>query len=49
VPVFVGGVVPAEDAAKLKNMGVAHVFGPGTPMAEIVRVVRDAAGEVAHG
>lgn len=29
VKVFVGGIIPAEDEAKLKEMGVAGVFGPG--------------------
>ncbi len=43
VPVFVGGIIPAEDAETLKALGVAAVFGPGTPMADVVAAVRGAA------
>ena len=34
--VIVGGIVPEADLPKLKQMGVARVFGPGTSMQEIV-------------
>jgi len=37
---FVGGIIPAEDAKKLKEMGVAEVFGPGTPTSVIVEYIR---------
>lgn len=30
VQVFVGGIVPDEDVAALKELGVRAVFGPGT-------------------
>ena len=30
VPVFVGGIIPEEDAAALRAQGVSTVFGPGT-------------------
>jgi methylmalonyl-CoA mutase C-terminal domain/subunit len=33
---LVGGTIPAEDAEELKAVGVAEVFGPGTPTAEII-------------
>jgi methylmalonyl-CoA mutase cobalamin-binding domain/chain len=36
VGVIVGGTIPAEDTPKLIERGVARVFGPGTPLAEIV-------------
>jgi methylmalonyl-CoA mutase C-terminal domain/subunit len=36
VPVFAGGIIPAEDVPGLKEAGIAGVFGPGTPIAEIV-------------
>src|SRR5712692_2692043 len=36
VGVIVGGIVPEVDIPKLKEMGVAHVFGPGTTLPEIV-------------
>lgn len=38
--VVVGGTVPREDVLLLKAMGVAGVFGPGTPMPEIVEFIR---------
>ncbi|WP_435179366.1 cobalamin B12-binding domain-containing protein [Halorussus sp. AFM4] len=39
--VLVGGVVPDDDKAELKEMGVAEVFGPGTPMEETIEFVRE--------
>jgi len=36
IMVFGGGIIPREDAEELKRMGVAEIFGPGTPLAEIV-------------
>src|SRR5690348_2971308 len=36
VGVIVGGIVPEADAEKLIAMGVKKVFGPGTPLDEIV-------------
>src|SRR6516225_9948845 len=36
VGVIVGGTIPAEDIPKLLEQGVARVFGPGTPLAEVV-------------
>ncbi len=43
VPVFVGGIIPDDDAETLRGMGVAAVFGPGTPMSAVVEAVRQAA------
>ncbi|GIW82944.1 MAG: methylmalonyl-CoA mutase [Gemmatales bacterium] len=40
VGVIVGGIIPESDYPKLKELGVARVFGPGTPMDEIVRFLR---------
>ncbi|UCD93045.1 MAG: cobalamin B12-binding domain-containing protein [Methanobacteriota archaeon] len=31
-----GGIVPEEDVPKLKELGIAAVFGPGTPLKEII-------------
>ncbi len=42
VLVVVGGTIPADDADELKNLGVAAVFGPGAPTAEIVDFLRGA-------
>jgi methylmalonyl-CoA mutase C-terminal domain/subunit len=35
VPIFCGGVIPPDDAAQLKAMGVAEVFQPGTLSDEV--------------
>ena len=39
VPVFCGGVIPAEDAAALRAMGVAAVIPPGTLSQELLDIV----------
>ena len=36
VRVMVGGIIPEADVGKLQEMGVARVFGPGTPLPQIV-------------
>jgi methylmalonyl-CoA mutase cobalamin-binding domain/chain len=41
VGVLVGGIIPEADIPKLLEMGVARVFGPGTPMSEIIQFLRD--------
>lgn len=38
--VFGGGIVPDEDVAHLEAAGVAKIFRPGTPLADIVAWVR---------
>lgn len=40
VGVIVGGIVPEADAEKLIQAGVDKVFGPGTPLSEIVDFLR---------
>lgn len=40
IVVLVGGIIPAEDAEKLQAMGVQGVFGPGSPLQDIVDFVR---------
>lgn len=40
VVVFGGGIIPAADIPGLLDAGVAAVFGPGTPMHEVVEWVR---------
>ena len=42
VVVVVGGTIPTEDAAALKEQGVAEVFGPGAPTAAIVEFLQGA-------
>lgn len=40
VGVLVGGIVPDDDIPKLIELGVSRVFGPGTPIPEIVEFLR---------
>jgi methylmalonyl-CoA mutase C-terminal domain/subunit len=42
VLVIVGGTIPHDDAEELKAQGVAEVFGPGAPTAEIVDFLKGA-------
>ena len=35
-----GGIIPQKDTPRLKEAGVARVFGPGTPIAEIADFIR---------
>jgi methylmalonyl-CoA mutase C-terminal domain/subunit len=44
VLVFGGGIVPAEDIAELKRLGVAEIFTPGAPTTVIVEWLRAAVG-----
>ncbi|WP_354644953.1 cobalamin B12-binding domain-containing protein [Kitasatospora camelliae] len=39
IKVFCGGIVPDEDIAELKAMGVADIFTPGTTTQDVVRWV----------
>jgi len=38
--VLVGGIVPQEDIAKLKAIGVSEIFLPGTSTEDIVHFIR---------
>ena len=40
VVVVLGGIVPDEDAAELKRLGVAAVFQPGSSLEQIVEFIR---------
>lgn len=40
VLVLLGGIIYEEDFPALKEMGVAEIFTPGTPLPEIVESVR---------
>jgi len=46
IAVFVGGVIPQEDYAYLHQLGVAGIFGPGTPILQsahaVLRAIRTA-------
>lgn len=38
--IFGGGIIPEEDALKLKQQGVEEILGPGTPTTKIVETIR---------
>ena len=40
VLLVLGGFVPEEDVNELKAAGIAEVFGPGTPLSDIVSFIR---------
>ena len=40
IMILLGGVIPAKDFTKLKEMGVANVYGPGTLTKDIVEFIR---------
>ena len=41
IVVFGGGIIPAEDIPVLKDKGLAEIFTPGTPLADVVAWVDD--------
>ena len=49
VVVVAGGIIPDQDRPALREMGVKAVFGPGTPTAEIVDLVREAVAQRDEG
>ncbi len=36
-----GGIIPEDDVPELKKAGIAEIFGPGTPLNEIVDFIKD--------
>jgi methylmalonyl-CoA mutase C-terminal domain/subunit len=44
VIVLVGGIIPDEDVARLKALGVQGVFGPGTNTQDIIHFIRQSVG-----
>jgi methylmalonyl-CoA mutase C-terminal domain/subunit len=48
VSIVLGGIIPDEDVSKLKDLGVAEVFGPGTNTQDIIRTVFELAGVEAN-
>jgi methylmalonyl-CoA mutase C-terminal domain/subunit len=47
VLVLVGGIIPDEDAAELKRLGVAGIFQPGASLDSIVQFIRERAPQTA--
>lgn len=40
IHVIGGGIIPEEDASRLREMGVGAIFGPGTPTGEPIEYIR---------
>jgi methylmalonyl-CoA mutase C-terminal domain/subunit len=40
VKVFLGGIIPSQDIAELKAMGVAEVFLPGSSTQDVIRLIQ---------
>ncbi len=38
---LIGGIIPDQDFARMKQVGVAGIFIPGTPMDDIVKFIRE--------
>jgi len=45
VVVVVGGTIPAADVAALKDLGIAEVFTPGSPIDGMIAFIRDAVAD----
>jgi len=44
IVVFAGGIIPEQDIARLKEMGIREIFLPGTPTRTAVEAIRRAVG-----
>ncbi len=40
-----GGIIPAEDADELQRLGIGKLFGPGTPLSDLVDYINTWAAE----
>ena len=45
VLMVVGGIVPVESRAELEALGVKGIFGPGSPLTEIIGYIRGAVSQ----
>jgi len=41
VLVVAGGIIPDDDVPALKEIGIAGIFGPGTPTEAVVRFIKE--------
>ncbi|WP_175959399.1 methylmalonyl-CoA mutase [Burkholderia pyrrocinia] len=39
LPVFLGGVIPDSDHPELRRLGIADIFGPGTPIVDFATIM----------
>lgn len=44
VLVLAGGIFPDDDVAKIRALGITGIFGPGTPLSDIVEFIRGHTG-----
>ncbi len=42
VKLFLGGIIPDEDKSELEKLGVAGIYGPGTPTQLIIKDIQNA-------
>lgn len=49
VPVMLGGLIHADDAPALREIGVKGIFGPGSSMPEIIDFLQSATGKMLPG
>src|SRR5580700_5167892 len=40
IPVFAGGIIPDDDAKRLKKLAIQAVFGPGARLEDIIATAR---------
>ena len=45
IVVFGGGVIPGKDWPALIDAGIMFIFGPGTPMSDVIRAITENAPE----
>ncbi|HNZ03498.1 MAG TPA: cobalamin B12-binding domain-containing protein [Myxococcota bacterium] len=43
--IFGGGVIPKKDWPALHEAGISYIFGPGTPMSEVISAIGENAPE----
>lgn len=48
-PVVVGGIIPDDESHVLRDLGVRAVFGPGTPLDDIVSFIRSTVDRPTNG
>ncbi len=48
VKVFIGGIIPDEDAPRLRELGVMGVYGPGTLSQDYVRDIRQTVSDLSQ-
>ena len=49
VTLVAGGIIPLEDHAELREMGMRGIFGPGASTRDIVEFIRGSVGEREEG